>query len=265
MPEGDRLDDALLALGDVCVRPPEALEERCHSALQREIHREQRNAGRGIARHRGNRILGGVVLALAMSGGAAYAGGLLDSAPRPIKIVPIPYDPVTSFSTRQLARFPAFARAASDADVLPADAATPAGPFNLSHANFSLSRRILSDSLGSVYLLPGRDQVCMLITTAPDNRLAGGGCGPDGLEAAKGTIVFGGNSTTVTGLAPAGATSVTITSSSSTVTSSVTADGGFRAELPRGGTGISDLKFVGPSLVIDEPMSSPPAIQPTRP
>jgi hypothetical protein len=108
-------------------------------------------------------------------------------------------------------------------DVLPADVAEYVGWASYRGANGALARRVLTDARGSVYLLPGDEVVCLLLTggggatgpscsTAAELRSARGGPGVihSGCDAASGDAVPRCSGATVFGVVPDGVEEVVI-------------------------------------------------------
>jgi hypothetical protein len=199
--------------------------------------------------------IAGVLLAV----GIAYAAGAWSSSASRTTPTSPRFGAVKFGSPVQRAAFSAFSRAGSTSDELPTYARA-----NMSRqapgAELGLSRRILADDAGAVYLLPAPGEVCA-VTVGDSPGKTSQACTPDGAAAAKGFFwVAGANGSgsaqTITGVVPSGITTVTLTTARGDKTSAqVTADGGYR--LAFAGTA-ANLKLSGNGNAIEEPLSPTP-------
>jgi hypothetical protein len=216
---------------------------------------------RGARDRRVYRFVGLTIGGASAALGVAFAAGVWSSpAARSPRVAPRSHAAtVGGYSPALQAAFSAFARASSASDELPASVQA-----NVSRqapgAEIALSRRILTDHAGAVYLVPAREEVCAVIVGSSPSETSQA-CSPDGAAAARGFFSVAGaggigSSRTITGVAPSGVTTVTLTTASGEKASAqVTADGGYRLAFAGA---VADLRLSGTGKTIDDRLSPTP-------
>lgn len=214
------------------------------------------------AKARGRRLYGPVALTIAvalMGVGLAYAAGAWSSSASRITATSPRLGAVKLGSRIQRAAFSAFSRAGLRSDELPRSLRA-----NVSRqargVELGLSRRILADDAGAVYLVPAPREVCAVSVGHSPGKISQA-CSPYSAAAAKGFFWMAsasgsGSGQAITGVAPRGITTVTLTTARGDKTSArVTADGGYR--LAFAGTA-TKLTLSGKGRTIEEPLSPTP-------